>query len=98
MSGRTLGSEGRSHSKKDLKSHWYPVSQQVEYCRMLLADVFALNKKVTVERRSVVAQRRERREENSLDYSSGSTQGIYCTADQENHHSRMELGVGEKPE
>ena len=75
-----------------------PSISAVEYCRMLLADVLASQEKVTVARRSAIPQRRERRKENSLDYSSGKAQGMCCTAGQENHHSRTELEAAEKLE
>lgn len=53
----------------------------MECCRKLLADVLSLNEKVTLEKRSVMPEMRERSKENSLDDSSGKTQDINCATD-----------------
>lgn len=59
----------------------------------LLADVLSLNEKVTLERRSVMPETRERSKENSLANSNEKTQDVFCATEQENRHSRIELEV-----
>lgn len=67
-----------------------------EVLQELLADVLLLNGKVTLERRSLMPEVREKSKENSLDDSSGMTQ--VCATDQENHHLRADLEVRGKTE
>lgn len=70
-----------------------PSISAVEHYRKLLAEVLSRNEKVTLERRSVIPETRERSKENPPDNSSEKTQDIFCATEQENCHSRIELEV-----
>lgn len=73
-----------------------PSISAVEHYRKLLAEVLSRNEKVTLERRSVMPETRERSKEKPPrppDNRSEKTQDIFCAAEQENCHSRIELGV-----